>query len=132
MNDKEHVTLDQQVVPQLAEVAVVMTSMLGRLMETHESQAIFGKDVEYLRNDLRATRDIVAKIARVLHEGNGQKPLVSRVAVLEERADEMKGDFTKIEENKQISKKGRYVLAAALSSGLLGFAASLLSLLISN
>lgn len=129
MNANERLTIDQQVVLQLAEVASVMTSMLGRLLETHKSQTAFGKDVEHLQDNLRSARDAISRIAQILHEGNGQKPLISRVAVLEEKAKSVEEDLDKIEEVKLVSRKGKYVLGAALISGLAGLAASLISLL---
>jgi len=122
----QHVQVDEQVVEQLTGVADTMGKLLERVIDRHEGHS---RDLDYLREDLRVVRDAIRHIAKVLHEGNGDKPLISRVAVLEEKVHRLEG----LEENKvergRIEKKGKYALYTALITGILGFATALASIL---
>jgi hypothetical protein len=130
MDSHEYVQVDEQVVQQLAETAQVMTGMLERMLETHEVQS---KDMEHFREDLCLVRDAIARIARVLHEGNGQKPLIARVAVLEERVSSLLKEISRKAEEKTaariVSKKGKYALGVAIITGVTALATQLVSLI---
>ena len=133
----EHIEADGEVVQQLAETASVMTAMLERMTETHEVQT---NDLEYFRDDLGLVRNAIQRIARVLHEGNGDKPLITRVAILEEKTTQIEvaverlgiqiDDREKAEqEDHRIGLRGKYAVATALISAVAALAVAVVSLL---
>ena len=124
MTTDENLQVEEHVVQQLAETAGVMTHMLERMLETHEVQS---KDIEYFRADLVLVRDAIAKIAKILHEGNGQKPLITRVAVLETQAEYLLEQAKERAESKATSTKGKYALAVAVVTGVCALAAQVIS-----
>jgi len=133
--DNKHVVIDQQVVEQLTHVADTMTSMLATMMEAQEGQS---KGLDHFREDLKDVRNAIRRIAKVLHEGNGEKPLIARVAVLETRVTELRHDVSRLEKHEEdrqmselkrgeIDRKGKYAIAVALASGLLALATTIIS-----
>ena len=122
----ENIQVDAQVVEQLAAVADTMAGLLEQVSQKHENQS---RDMDHFRSDLALVRDSIRHIAKVLHEGNGEKPLISRVAVIEEKIDNLEDQQDKIElhmedgrrnseRRKNIDKKGKYAVIAAVISGL--------------
>ncbi len=128
----DNIEVDEEVVQQLTEVADTMARLLDKVMAEHSNQ---NKDMDHFRADLALVRDSIRHIAKVLHEGNGERPLISRVAVLEEKVDNLEDDVTKVEEDvtrmelyahetartedekENINKKGKWALIAALLTG---------------
>ena len=125
-DDPTKISVDEQVVEQLTGVADAMGQLLERVMSRHEGHA---RDLDYLRDDLKLVREAIRHIAKVLHEGNGDKPLISRVAVPEEKVYRLEGDEQDEKERAKIEKKGRYALYTALATGVLGLATAIVSLL---
>lgn len=123
--DPTHVVADEQVIEQLTDVADTMGKLLERVIDRHEGHT---RDLDYLRDDLKVVRDAIRHIAKVLHEGNGDKPLISRVAVLEEKVHNLEDDQENQEERARIDRKGKYTLYAALATGILGLATALAGL----
>ena len=142
------IRIDEQVVEQLTHVADSMTTMLEKLMETQRGQST---DLDYFKLDLKQVRDSIKSIAKVLHEGNGEKPLLARVAIIEVQIADLVSDVAKLqtheednlkrmldqadearsnkEEQEKIGRKGKYALAVAVVSGLGGLATALISAL---
>lgn len=121
----DNIQVDEEVVQQLTNVADTMAKMLDTVMERHTNQS---KDMDYFREDLAVVRDSIKHIAKVLHEGNGEKPLISRVAVLEKGMSVLEDDVARMElytheaerlenEKENIDKKGRWGLIAAIFTG---------------
>lgn len=128
--------VDDAVVHQLAEIAESMSSMVGRMLD---SQAVQTKDIDYFREELRIVRDAIRRIAKVLHEGNGERPLISRVAVLENQIVNLTEDINTLQQHeerrleeerelKQIERRGRNVVVGAIVSGVFALATSIISL----
>jgi hypothetical protein len=125
MSEDDNIKVDEEVVEHLTEVAGTMAKLLDQVMERHDHQT---KDMDYFRADLALVRDSIRHIAKVLHEGNGEKPLIARVAILEthfEHLDECRKTMElelrekqKDEDEKEnIDKKGKWALRAAIASG---------------
>lgn len=128
----DNIKVDEEVVEQLTGVADTMAKLLDRVMERHTNQS---NDMDHFRSDLALVRDSIRRIAKVLHEGNGERPLIARVAVLEARVDNMDNTIAGIQdriklaelyaheeerlENEQetIDKKGRWGVVAAVLTG---------------
>ena len=130
---EDNIKVDTQVIDQLASVADTLGGLLEKVSERHDNQS---KDMDYFREDLALVRDSIRNIAKVLHEGNGEKPLISRVAVLEEKASNLEEQFDKLElrleEGKSSSekkintdKKGKYAISAAIITGIGGLVVEL-------
>jgi hypothetical protein len=129
VNDKERLTPDDEVLQRLAEIVGDLTNILQglatentRLTDERKSQS---RDLEYFRKDLGYVRDAVARVVRVLHEGNGQRPLVTRVAVMEEKVDGLEEGARESKKKEIVDAKGKWALRVALVSGLLALATSL-------
>jgi prefoldin subunit 5 len=121
----DNIQVDEQVVEQLTGVADTMAKLLDQVMERHENQT---KDMDHFRDDLALVRDSIRHIAKVLHEGNGERPLIARVAVLEEQVENLDENLKRVElyiheanrqksEMDNIDKKGKWGLVAALVTG---------------
>ena len=132
-DEKNTIEPDVEVLAQLAETAASLTLIMERLGNHYDGHA---RDIEYVREQLGIQRDALAQIARVLHEGNGQKPLVTRVALLEQAFKDLEGDFAKYEaaaaEALRVSRAGRWKLLTASVSGILALATAIVSLLAGN
>ena len=126
-DDNKHVQVDEQVVEQLTQVAEALGGLLSRVMDRHEGHT---RDLDYLREDLKVVRDAIRRIAKVLHEGNGDKPLIARTAILEEKVSNLEADALRQEEHQTIAKKGKYALYTAMATGILGLATSVINFLI--
>ena len=123
-DDNKHVQVDEQVVEQLTQVAESLGALLARVMGRHEGHT---RDLDYLRDDLKVVRDAIRRIAKVLHEGNGDKPLISRTAILEEKVNNLESYAARREEQRTIDRKGKYALYTALATGILGLATSIIN-----
>lgn len=132
----EHLEIDEHIVQQLAETAAVMTAMLERMAETHEVQS---SDLGHFRDDLVIVRNAISRVAKVLHEGNGDKPLITRVAVMEEKIAQLETAVEKLEEHNEEQEKskkenrlaglrGKYAVTTALISGIVALAIAVVSL----
>lgn len=87
-------------IEQLSETVKTMSSLLekmsdnhNKLFSTHGSQK---EQIYSIREGLKTATERISKIITVLHEGNGQPPLVTRVAVLEEKVSENTQDISKL------------------------------------
>lgn len=112
-----------------------MTAMLSKMMESQEGQS---KDLDIFRAELSEVRNSIQRIAKVLHEGNGEKPVIARLAVLETQMNEALLDIRRLEkheedrakaerERKSIDSKGKYAVIAAVVSGALALATTIIS-----
>ena len=130
MSDDKTPSIDTIVLAQLAETATTMTSIMERMSSHYDGHA---RDIEYIREALAHARNSIAKIARVLHEGNGEKPLVTRVYLLEQAITDLTKQFEKYEaatnEALRAQKAGRWKLITASVSGILALATAVVSLL---
>jgi hypothetical protein len=133
MDNGSFLQVDRQVIEQLANTVKLMTRMLERMLQAHEVQ---DRSLTDFRADLRRIRDTISRIARVLHEGNGERPLTMRVALLEQKLNNLDEDFQRMlkkevamREEKKLSRRGKYTLATALISGIAGLATAIISLL---
>ena len=122
----DNIKVDEEVVEQLTGVADTMAKLLDQVMESHTHQT---KDMDYFRTDLGLVRDSIRHIAKVLHEGNGEKPLIARVAILEIQIGHLDEGLKKIElemheserlkeEKANIDKKGKWTLRVAVVAGM--------------
>ncbi len=72
------------------------SEMMSRLLaanEGHAREARHAAEVsENLREEIRGVKRSLEKIVHVLHEGNGQKPLISRVDILETKMNTILDD----------------------------------------
>lgn len=130
----EVVEIDNKVIEQLTNVADQMTKLVGKMAEKHDSHS---ESFINFKHELQQVRDSLRKITKILMEGNGEKPLISRVDVLETLVKELSSDLKFLEneaaakekaalEGENIRNKGRYALWVAVLSGLSGLATAIL------
>jgi hypothetical protein len=74
MRDDNNIQVDEQVVEQLTIVAETMARILDQVSRREEDQS---KDMDHFRGDLALVRNSIRHIAKVLHEGNGERPLIA-------------------------------------------------------
>ena len=133
----EHTKVDEQVVEQLNKVADTMAAMLSTLLESQEGQS---RDLDHFREDLKEVHGAIRRIAKVLHEGNGEKPLIARVATIENQIIELRRDLERLEvsdsdrlsqekEAERVGRKGKYTVTVALISAVAAIGAAVLSFL---
>lgn len=133
----DNIDVDEEVVEQLTGVADTMAKLLEQVMERHDDQT---KDMDHFRFDLGQVRDSIRHIAKVLHEGNGERPLIARVAVLEEQIVHINGSLKRLEldmyeedrrkdEQSNIDEKGKWGLRIAIISALAALGVELFRLL---
>lgn len=91
---------NKEVIEQLTETLKTMSELLdkmsdnhNKLFSTHGSQKA---EIAHIKDGLKGASDRITKIIAVLHEGNGQAPLITRVAVLEEKAAESTSDIGRL------------------------------------
>lgn len=131
--NQRYVSINEQVVVQLAATITNMSTVL----EAHGTQT---EKLNFFREELGDVRDSLRRIVKVLLEGNGDKPLLSRTAILEAQVEHLtalvaylkqeEDDEKKtIETNRTIARKGKWTLAAALIAGVTGIIASIISFL---
>lgn len=137
MSNDDNINVDEEVVEHLTEVAGTMAKLLDQVMERHDHQT---KDMDYFRADLALVRDSIRHIAKVLHEGNGEKPLIARVAILETQIEHLDESIKRVEldahdkeksedEQENIDKKGKWALRAAIASGFTALGVEIIRLL---
>lgn len=133
-----------EVIGQLSEAAGILTNMVDKFINVREGQReeIEGHkdDLNYLREDLRDVRDSIKRVAKVLLEGNGEKPLIARMATLEQQMAHAREDIDDIEEREdqrqqnetdaeQINSTGKWAVAAAVVSGVVAIATAAMALM---
>ncbi len=79
------------VLEKLTEAVADTTDMMGRVLQANEDHARLARASSEMaanfREEIRSVKHSLEKIIHVLHEGNGQKPLISRVDILETKVD---------------------------------------------
>jgi len=124
---------NEELVAQLASAVELTTGMLKRMLSHHSVQR---EELETFREDFKRLRDRISRIVQVLHEGNGERPLLTRVAILEEKVEGIEKDIETMLEAKrsaQVTKnirvRGRWELLVAVISAIAAISVGLLSLL---
>jgi len=135
--DPPNIEVDEQVIEQLTSIADTMTDMVGRMMDTHEVQS---SDMKHFKEEISHVREALQRVVKVLMEGNGERPLIARVATLEAQMLNAIDDVDTLQkreerrlinevEEQKIDKKGKYAIRAAVISGFIALATSVISLL---
>lgn len=117
-----------ELISQLTEIVGIMTTSLKRLMSHHDFQE---ERLSLYRCELNSVREHLAKVTKAIYEGNGERALLTRVALLENSFKDLENDLaaivaTKREEERlekekelqsskllAISKRGKWKLAIA-------------------
>jgi hypothetical protein len=88
------------VIEQLTETVKTMSELLDKMSDNHDK--LFSNhgsqkaEIAHVKDGIRDAAERITKIITVLHEGNGQPPLVTRVAVLEEQVSEAGQDIGRL------------------------------------
>lgn len=91
---------NREVIKQLTETVKTMSELLDKMSDNHNK--LFSNhgsqkaEISHIKEGLKGATDRITKIIAVLHEGNGQAPLISRVAVLEEKMSDGAGDISRL------------------------------------
>lgn len=130
MSHNDEVGLEEQIISQMAGIVEQMSRMLEQLLarQDEHSGSLLELKREFTEN-LREIRERVARLVKVLHEGNGERPLMTRVILNEREITDLKEWRESLERVEETKKKGRWQLTVAVVSGLFGLIASLVSLL---
>ena len=94
----------------------------GFIEETQDAKIVIGKiesEISQLKSDL-------GYLNKVIRDGNGQPPIMTRIALLEKEVLDTKEELAKAEEAEETSKKIRWEIFVAAVPGLLALIASLM------
>ena len=91
---------NKEVIEQLTKTVTTLSSLVDEMSDNHNkmfsSQGNYKAEINHIREDLKGATERITKIIAVLHEGNGQPPLVTRVAVLEQQSSEGAADIGRL------------------------------------
>jgi hypothetical protein len=112
---------DKDSVEKLSEALATMSEAMSKVMTSNDLQAkilrMHAEISENFREDIRDVKKTLEKIIHVLHEGNGEKPLITRVALLEEKysgiKERLKEDQEEDSKEEEVSSTSRITLWAA-------------------
>jgi hypothetical protein len=93
MNDKKEDELDEQVLANLADALHSITDMVSKTLKEDRYYPGF-------REDMMDVRKRIDKVVHVLHEGNGEKPLITRMSLAEFSIESLKEDVQELKETK--------------------------------
>lgn len=93
MDDKKNDGLDEQVLANLAEALNSITDMVSKTLKEDRYYPGF-------REDMMDVRQRIDKVVHVLHEGNGEKPLITRMSLAEFAIEFLKENVQDLKETK--------------------------------
>lgn len=126
---------NDELISQLTEIVGIMTTSLKRLMSHHDFQE---ERLTLYRCELNSVREHLSKVTKALYEGNGERALLTRVALLENSFKDLENDLAaivaakreeeRLEKEKElqnnkllaVSKKGKWQLGIALVTAISG------------
>ena len=94
----------------------------GFIEETQDAKIVIGKiesEISQLKNDL-------GYLNKVIRDGNGQAPIMTRIALLEKEVSDTKEELVKAEEAEENTKKMRWDIFIAAVPGIMALIASLM------
>jgi len=90
--------------------------------ETQDAKIIISR----METEIGRLKEDIGLLNRTIRDGNGQKPMLTRITILEERIREVKEGIEGIEGEQEAEKKMRWEFLLASIPGILALLATLL------
>ena len=90
--------------------------------ETQDAKIIISR----METEIGRLKEDIGLLNRTIRDGNGQKPMITRITILEERIREVKEGIEGIEGEQEAEKKMRWEFLLASIPGILALLATLL------
>ena len=90
--------------------------------ETQDAKIIISR----METEIGRLKEDIGLLNRTIRDGNGQKPMITRLTILEERIREVKEGIEGIEGEQEAEKKMRWEFLLASIPGILALLATLL------
>jgi len=90
--------------------------------ETQDAKIIISR----METEIGRLKEDIGLLNRTIRDGNGQKPMLTRITILEERIREVKEGIEEIEGEQEAEKKMRWEFLLASIPGILALLATLL------
>lgn len=107
-----------------------MSSVINKLIDGLQTITPVIQDmtttIAEMKVEIKNLEKTVNSLAHIVRDGNGQKPLTTRIAVLETEVEDLKHEEKEESKEKMIRKSIMSKLIIALISGALGIGATLL------
>ncbi len=94
------------------DLAVILTTFIE---ETQDAKIVIAR----IETEVSRLKDDIGGLNKIIRDGNGQPPLITRIAVLEEKIAEIKSHIESIENESVESKRMRWEFLLAAIPGLL-------------
>ncbi len=118
MSKKEDDTADM--ITQFSEdLSVILETFIE---ETQDAKIIISR----METEIGRLKEDIGLLNRTIRDGNGQKPMLTRITILEERIREVKEGIEEIEGEQEAEKKMRWEFLLASIPGILALLATLL------
>ena len=93
------------------DLAVILTTFIE---ETQDAKIVIAR----IETEVSRLKDDIGGLNKIIRDGNGQPPLITRIAVLEEKIAEIKSHIESIETESVESKRMRWEFLIAAVPGL--------------
>ena len=118
MSKKEDDTTDM--ITQFSEdLSVILETFIE---ETQDAKIIISR----METEIGRLKEDIGLLNRTIRDGNGQKPMLTRITILEERIREVKEGIEEIEGEQEAEKKMRWEFLLASIPGIIALVATLL------
>ena len=118
MSKKEDDTTDM--ITQFSEdLSVILETFIE---ETQDAKIIISR----METEIGRLKEDISLLNRTIRDGNGQKPMLTRITILEERIREVKEGIEEIEGEQEAEKKMRWEFLLASIPGIIALVATLL------
>lgn len=118
MSKKEDDTADM--ITQFSEdLSVILETFIE---ETQDAKIIISR----METEIGRLKEDIGLLNRTIRDGNGQKPMLTRITILEERIREVKEGIEEIEGEQEAEKKMRWEFLLASIPGIIALVATLL------
>ena len=90
--------------------------------ETQDAKIVIAR----IENEIKRLKEDISGLNKIIRDGNGQPPLITRIAVLEEKISELKSHIESIEAESTEAKRMRWEFLLAAIPGLLALLTGLI------
>lgn len=90
--------------------------------ETQDAKIVIAR----IENEIKRLKEDISGLNKIIRDGNGQPPLITRIAVLEEKISELKSHIESIEAESTEARRMRWEFLLAAIPGLLALLTGLI------
>ena len=94
------------------DLAIILETFIG---ETQDAKVVIAR----IESEIGRLKDDIGSLNRTIRDGNGQHPLITRIAVVEERVGEIKSNIESMEAESVEGRRVRWEFLIAAIPGIL-------------